>query len=105
MRTENLRNDTTRKTEVHGGGRVVPVPLCLLQIQHGQAWDRNRASAHLRGVRKQCKACQDGCKSREVSKPASFEYEELPNPRPLRPVKAHLTQVTLINSRYVDRAF
>ena len=82
------------------------MPLCLLQIQHGQAWDRTRASAHLRGVRKPCKACQDGRKSRvEDSKPASFEYEELPTPRPLRPVKAHLVHVTMTNSRYVGRAF
>ena len=90
--------------EVHGGGDV-RVPLCLLQIQHGQAWNRTRTSAHLRGMRKPCKACQDGCKSREDSKPASFEYEELPTPRPLRPVKVHLVHVTFINSRYVDLAF
>jgi hypothetical protein len=79
------------------------VPLCLLQIQHGQGWNRTRAFAHLRGVRKTCKVCQDGRKSREDSKPGSFWYEELPTPRPLRPVKAHLAHVIMVNSRY--RAF
>jgi len=100
MRTENLWNDTTggdRSTRWGGG--------CPSATVFTTNPTRTRASAHLRGVRKPCKACQDGCKSREYSKPASFENEELPTPRPLRPVKAHLIRVTLINSRYVDRAF
>lgn len=92
------------ETEAYGG-RDVPVPLCLLQIQHGQAWDRTRASVHLGGVRKPNKACQDEGKSREDSKPASFEYEGLPTPRPLRRVKTHLVHVTMINRQYVERAF
>jgi hypothetical protein len=76
MSAVDLWKTTTGGNRSVLGGGDVPVPLCLLQIQHGQAWDRTRASAHLRGVRNPCKACQDGRKSRvEDSKPASFEYE------------------------------
>ena len=105
MSTENLWNDTI------GGNRSTRGGESQCHCSHYKS-DTDRPGiepelprVYVRGVRKPCKACQDGRKSREDSKPASCEYEELPTPPPLRPVRVHFVHVTMINSRYVDRAF